>query len=137
MTPIDTHKLTEMANLEMCRNAKIRCNHETPVCRRFTRRGLICEYNPAPLTKPRDNGLEQLGNLSTVPLNAYLTPNSDRPVQTLPTQSPITPLGDGTTKTSLFHNAGRSFGAMHFSAFFSENESSFRPVIQDVAEGEG
>lgn len=45
----------KLFSCEPCRRAKLKCDHNSPICGRCARRGKQseCMYHPAPLTKPR------------------------------------------------------------------------------------
>jgi hypothetical protein len=120
----------------MCRKAKVRCDHETPVCGRCTRRSLICTYHPAPLTRAREP-TKSSSTVSAIPLNVSSTPGSHELIQNLfPTESPQSTVEGGATKISIFHHASKQHGTTHFSAIFSENQASFGTALLDVADDE-
>ena len=120
---------------EMCRKAKVRCDHETPVCGRCARRSLICTYHPAPLTRAREP-TRSSSTVSAISREVSSTPGSHEPIQNLlPTESPQSTVG-GPTKISIFHHASKQHGATHFSAIFSENQASFGTALLDVADDE-
>ncbi|KAI1478200.1 hypothetical protein F4774DRAFT_419522 [Daldinia eschscholtzii] len=55
MSTANRRRNGSQASCERCRKAKIRCDHQQPVCTPYQRRGLEsqCWYHPAPLTKRR------------------------------------------------------------------------------------
>ncbi|KAE9367110.1 hypothetical protein N431DRAFT_83075 [Stipitochalara longipes BDJ] len=84
------------ASCEPCRKAKIRCDHQRPVCGRCQRRGLTarCSYHPAPLTKPKPSD-----NNSSAPQSLH--PESQG--------FPLSPLqSHGTRRPSSFISSNNS-----------------------------
>jgi hypothetical protein len=119
---------------EMCRKAKIRCNHETPQCGRCARRSLMCVYHPAPLTRPR--GQARTPNTSGIP-SPKESPAFDSPQRLNNLWSPAvseSQPGRESARGSTARDVGNATGSLQFSTIFSENRFSFvKNVMDDVS----
>ena len=125
---------------ELCRKSKIRCDHATPNCGRCVRRGLLCIYHPAPMTKSRDlqSGTPST-SLGASPEETDPSPQSrDESVSSpYPPQNSVTSINDPPSRVSLFLKPPTTYSTTRFSAVFFENQASFDPALLGVAEDGG